>query len=114
MPEGTEPPDPMLQLIHRDGKARFAITYDRDWQMAGVTPEHLILRLMDRGDWVAQATVTPWTKAEAGKHLSAEEFKQAMDETPGWEAEEVQEDGEMPGQEVTGSTVSRRWASWTD
>jgi hypothetical protein len=99
LPEGAEPPEAQLQLVHRDSQDRFQITYERDWHTAGVTPEHLILRLMDRGDWVAQATLTPWAKAAPGKHLSAEAFKRAMDETPGWEADEIQEDGEMPARE---------------
>jgi hypothetical protein len=54
---------------------------------------------MERGDFVAQVTVTPWTKAAPGKHLSAEEFKEAMAETPGWEPEEEMQAGEVPLQD---------------
>jgi hypothetical protein len=54
---------------------------------------------MDRGDFVAQATITPWTKAAPGTHLSPEEFKDAMADTPGWEPDEVQEDGAMPAKD---------------
>jgi hypothetical protein len=96
VPEGVEaPPAAFLQLAHQDGKGRFQLNYERDWQLAGQTDDHLILRLMDRGDWVAQATVTAWTKAEAGKHLSADEFKETIADTPGWEPDEIRDDGEV-------------------
>jgi hypothetical protein len=42
-------------------------------------------------------TLTPWTKAEPGKHLSPEEFRQAMSETPGWQPEQEIQAGEVPG-----------------
>lgn len=96
VPEGVEPPPAaFLQLAHQDGKGRFQLNYERDWQLAGQTDDHLILRLLDRGDWVAQATITAWTKAEAGKHLSADEFKESIADTPGWEPEEIRDDGEV-------------------
>jgi hypothetical protein len=60
------------------------------------TDTHIVLRLLDRGDLVAQATITAWPKADAGKHLEAEEFKKITSETPGWQMEEIVEAGEMP------------------
>lgn len=96
VPEGElPPPESALKLSHRDIKHRYELTYDRDWQVTSQTDEHLILRLVDRGDWVAQATITPWLKAEPGKHSSPDDFKEAMADTPGWEAGEVREDGEV-------------------
>jgi hypothetical protein len=57
------------------------------------------MRLMDRGDFVAQVTITPWTPAPKGKpHLSAEDFKQAMHETPGWQPEAELQAGEVPAE----------------
>ncbi|MBL8795700.1 MAG: hypothetical protein JNM56_17475 [Planctomycetia bacterium] len=96
VPEGSEaPPAAFLQLHYRDPQGRFQLNYERDWHLAGQTDDHLILRLMDRGDWVAQATITAWTKAEAGKHLSADEFKETIADTPGWEPEQIRDDGEV-------------------
>jgi hypothetical protein len=51
---------------------------------------------MERGDFIAQVTITPWTAAEKGKHLSAEEFKEAMARTPGWEPDTELQAGEVP------------------
>jgi len=93
--EGEEPPAPLLQLTHRDAAESYELCYDRDWHIVGQKDKHLILRLLERGDWVAQATITRWAPAPTGKHLSAEEFKEALADIPGWEPDEVREDGEI-------------------
>jgi hypothetical protein len=96
VPEGFTPPVPLTQLEHHDPKGRFDLVYSRDWQSVAHDDEHLVLRLVERGDFVGQVTLTPWTKAEKGKHLTPEEFHQAMDQTPGWEAEQELQAGEVP------------------
>ena len=100
VPDGDgAPPDACLQLLIRDARDRFQLNFARDWHTTSQTAEHVILRLMERGDWVAQATITPWAKAEAGKHMTSDEFKQKIDDMPGWEAEEVLEDAELKTRE---------------
>jgi hypothetical protein len=97
VPEGFEPPVSMTQLAyHHDGKMTFDLVYPRDWQVVGQNPEHVVLRLLDRGDFVAQVTISPWTSARPGEHMSPEAFREAMAKTPGWEQGEVVEDGELP------------------
>src|SRR5262249_43183971 len=96
VPTGDEPPEQMTPLAYRDPKGRYDLIYDRDWQLVGETEQHLILRLLDRGDFVAQVTVTPWTAAKPGEHLSADEFRKAMLNTPGWEQEDELQAGEVP------------------
>jgi hypothetical protein len=98
VPQGFDVPAPLTQLLVRDVKGRFDLTASRDWQPVSQTESHLVIRLLDRGDFVAQATVTPWTKAEAGKHMGAQEFHEAMLASPGWEPEEVLQEGELPNQ----------------
>jgi hypothetical protein len=84
------PPDGITALWHKDGKGRYELTYGRDWQVVAGTDDYLVLRLLDRGDFVAQATLTWWTKAPAGaKHMTAGDFKSAMAEAPGWEQEKL-------------------------
>jgi hypothetical protein len=95
VPDGFEPPVPLTQLEYHDAKAGYAMTYGRDWQIVSQTEEHLVLRLIERGDFVAQATISPWTSADKGKHLSPDEFREAMSETPGWEAEQELQAGEV-------------------
>jgi hypothetical protein len=97
VPDGFEPPPPLVQLEYRDPKGRFDLAYSRSWQTVSQTDEHLVMRLMERGDFVAQVTVTPWTAAEKGKpHLTPEEFAEAMARTPGWEPERELQAGEVP------------------
>ncbi len=93
------PPNPLVQLECRDAKGRFSFLYGRDWQITSQTDEHVILRLMDKGDFVAQATVTPWTAADQGKHLTPEAFRDAMNQTPGWIVGNGLQAGEAPADE---------------
>jgi hypothetical protein len=87
--ESAAVPEGLGALWHRDGKGRYELTYAADWHTVAHDDDHLVLRLLDRGDFVAQATVTWWRKAEDGKHLTAAEFKDAMAEASGWEQEKV-------------------------
>lgn len=95
IPDDPQPPAENLTLLYQDPQDRFTLVHAREWHLTARTEEHLTLRLMDRGDFVADVTVTPWTKAEAGKHLSGAEFKQFVDDQPDWESDEVREDGEL-------------------
>lgn len=98
VPQGFEVPTPLTQLLVHDVKGRFELAAARDWQPVSQTESHLVMRLLDRGDFVAQATVTPWTKVEPSKHMDPKEFHEAMLASPGWEPEEVLQEGELPNQ----------------
>lgn len=101
VPKG-EVPAALTLLRHDEPKGRYALTYPRDWHVTGQTEQHLILRLLDKGEFVAQATVMPWAKADPGKHTSADDFKRAANATPGWAAARVLEDVET-------TDAQRRW-----
>lgn len=92
----ADPSPDLLALRHADPKGRYALVYPRDWHVTGQTDAHLVLRLLDRGEFVAQATVTAWRKAAAGKHDTPDEFKQALGGAAGWVVDRVTEDGERP------------------
>jgi len=99
VPEGNaEPPAHVMHVRLTDPKGRFDLTHGREWTLVGQSPEHVVLRLMERGDFVAQATVTPWEPAEKGKHLSPARFHELMDRTPGWEVEKELQAGEVPAE----------------
>jgi hypothetical protein len=97
VPQDFKVPETMQVVEYRHPKGKFELNYARDWQVVGEPDGRLILRLIDRGDFVAQATITPWTPAAKGKHLSPDEFRAAMAEAPGWEAEKELQSGEVPG-----------------
>jgi hypothetical protein len=101
VPRADVPPA-MTLLRHTDPKGNYSLVYARDWHITGQTDQHLILRLLDKGEFVAQATVALWKKVDAGKHTPAEEFKKAVTATPGWTATRVLEDAEA-------TTPDGRW-----
>ncbi len=86
-------------IDYHDPKGRFDMAYGREWQVVGQPNDRLIVRLMERGDFVAQATITPWAPAAKGKHLAEDDFKEIMNKTPGWEPESELQAGEVPGGE---------------
>jgi hypothetical protein len=94
-PDGTMPAK-LAQLEFADAKLGYRFTHAREWYVTGQTDKHLILRLVDRGGAVAQATITKWRKVEAGKHSTIEEFQKGVAGTPGWAAEKVLEESQLP------------------
>jgi hypothetical protein len=92
-----DPPSAMLNLECADLKGRYELMHPREWQTVSQTADHLVLRLVERGDFIAQATITPWKSAAKGEHLSPEAFKEAMNATQGWEPESELQSGEVPG-----------------
>ncbi len=96
VPRDTAPTGAMVNLEYRDPKGRFNLIHTRDWHFTAFTGDHTVLRLLDRGDYVAQVTVTPWTKAKKGEHLTPEQFKTAMNGTSGWKPEKELQANEIP------------------
>jgi len=85
----AEPPAALLNLRHHDAKDRYDLRYARDWHIVSSEDSpQLVLRLIDRGDFIAQATVTPWKK---GDPVSLEKFAELMKATPGWQEEQMLE-----------------------
>lgn len=94
-----DPPAHLTALRYADPKGRYRFLHPRGWHVTGQTDTHLVLRLLDAGEFVAQATVTTWRKAEPGKHSPPDEFKKAIAGSPGWTATDTFEDGEVPAGE---------------
>jgi hypothetical protein len=92
----VNPPAGQTHLRYVDANGRYQFTYPRDWHITGQTAAHLVLRLLDRGEFIAQVTVTNWAKANPGMHATPEEFKKAVAGSPGWVPGRTLEDGEAP------------------
>src|SRR5262249_54816132 len=99
IPDGFEVPMPLTQVYYRDKKKRYDLLHGREWQTVAITDKHLIMRLMDRGDFVAQVTIAAWSPAQPGEHMTAEEFEEAMASSTGWEQDEVIQSGEVKSEE---------------
>jgi hypothetical protein len=102
VPDGFDVPGTMSQLAYHDARNRYDLIYAREWQIVAQTDDHVVMRLLDHGDFVAQVTITPWTRARSGEHMTPEAFQQAMAGTPGWEQGDVLQVGEVP-------TEAGRW-----
>ena len=98
VPQDWEPPLPMIQLDYRDPQGRYSLLYPRNWHITAQAKEQLVLRCMDRGDFVAQAVLMPWKKVEKGQHMSPDEFKQTMNDMAGWKPEKELQVGEVPAE----------------
>ena len=92
----VEPTAEQSRLRYGDPKTGYQFAYSRDWHITGQSGPHLMLRLLDRGELIAQATITDWKKAEAGKHSTPDEFRKAIAESRGWMAGQVVESRELP------------------
>jgi len=101
--QGFDVPEALKLVTVRDVKGRLELACSRDWQVTGQTESHLVLRLIDRGEFVAQATITPWQKSEVGKHTDGKTFRDAMIASSGWTFEDVVQEGEMP------NSTNGRW-----
>ena len=65
VPSAETPPINLTNVRHVDAKNRFQLSYARDWHV--VSPEEsaqLVLRQIERGEFIAQATFTVWNKAD--------------------------------------------------
>jgi hypothetical protein len=92
-------PAAMTHVEFRDAAGRFALLHTRDWHLTAVSKDHTVLRLIDRGDLVAQVSVTPWDTAKKGEHLAPEKFKEAMATTSGWRQDKILQAEEVPNTE---------------
>jgi hypothetical protein len=96
--KGFEVPETRTRLAVSEVKGRFVVSCSREWQLTGRTESQMVLRLIDSGEFVAQATITPWQAASPGQHQDPKTFREQMMSSPGWRFEEALHEGEMPGQ----------------
>jgi hypothetical protein len=79
------PPASLTNILHLDAKKRYELSYGRDWHV--VSPDdsaQLVLRQIERGEFIAQATFTVWKKTDADKVMKLDEFAAMVAKTPGW------------------------------
>jgi len=82
------PAEKMAAISYRDAKGRFEFQHGRDWHLVGQQEKHVVYRLLSsRGDYIAQMTLTPYKKAEAGKMMELDDFADLVLNAPGWENE---------------------------
>ena len=85
----------LTSLHHVDGKNRFEVTHARSWHV--VSPDdspQFVLRHIERGEFIAQATFTTWKKAD--KVMKLDEFAALVAKTPAWVEDKEIERKEVP------------------
>lgn len=85
-----------LLLTYRDPKGRFTLTYDRDWHLVAQNETATVLRLLERGQLLAQLHITPWRSAAPGSHLALTDLENQLRQTPGLEIEQMIPSQELP------------------
>lgn len=96
LPADGKPNELALSLRYADPTGRYGFVYPREWHVVGRTRDHLVLRLVEKGEFTAQATVTAWQKAAPGRHASPDEFKAMLAKLPGWEPDGSMTEGQIP------------------
>ncbi len=94
-----EPGPGHLLLTFRDSKGRFEFHHDRDWHIISQNERQAVLRLLDQGELIGQVNVTPWAKARPGEHLTPEELRKHIDDSPAFTVDQVLQSGQTPAEE---------------
>lgn len=87
----TRSPD---RLIYRDPRGEYHMEYGRNWHITGETDLHLILRLVDAGELVAQATITRWKGPGEPQAVNLGDFRAKTQAIAGWSEKRVWEESE--------------------
>jgi hypothetical protein len=70
-----EPSPESLQLAHQARKKQFAFSYHRDWYITSDEPEMVVLRLVRRGELVAQCNLSALPEQSPEKLTTMEQFQ---------------------------------------
>lgn len=96
VPKELTPPEQFTQMDYLHPKKAFDLLYTREWQIVSDSEKKLVLRLMERGDFVAQVAVVPLETAKPGSHMSPKEFVAYVSQNGGWEPEKTIQEGQVP------------------
>jgi hypothetical protein len=108
VPTGKVPAE-MTNVVCAEPAKRFEAQHGRDWIMTSQGDKHTVLRLMKRGAFVAQVTLTPWPKLNPGDTVPFDTFLGEIKKTPTWEEEK--EIGQDPKVDVPHGHKAYRYAA---
>jgi hypothetical protein len=95
----VEPNPGHLLLSFGDAKGRWELLHDRSWHVVAQTEQHAVLRLLDRGELIAQMNVIPWEKAQPGKHMAPEDLRKHIEGSPDFIVDQTLQADEVPDDE---------------
>jgi len=71
------------RLSFESERGKFRLVYDRRWDLTSTDPTLAVMRLVDRGELIAQCNVTPLAPVSAGKLTMLPEFQEDVKKTLG-------------------------------
>jgi hypothetical protein len=71
----ASPRNPIRDVLYEAPPLGFRIRHDRQWFVTGEQRESVVLRRVDRGDLVAQCTLTALPPKSAGRQMTLEQFQ---------------------------------------
>lgn len=89
-----EPTAALCQLSYESVGGNWRLTHDRCWHVTGSHRDLAVLRLIDRGEYVAQCKVSPLRKLAAGEQVSLAEFQEDVRKALGEDFGEFVEAGQ--------------------
>jgi hypothetical protein len=94
----AEPGPAHLMLLYRDAKGRFEFLHERAWHVVAQNDQYTVMRMLERGELVAQVNVLPWAKARPGQHIGTDELKKLIEESPAFTVDQTLQSGTMPAE----------------
>jgi hypothetical protein len=71
----ASPRNPIRDVLYEAPPLGFRIRHDRQWFVTGEQRESVVLRRVDRGDLVAQCTLTALPPKSSGRQMTLEQFQ---------------------------------------
>ncbi|MEZ6070447.1 MAG: hypothetical protein R3C10_09280 [Pirellulales bacterium] len=75
--------DNLEQLVYESGSGQFRLYYGRDWHVMNDTEAVTVLRMVSRGELVAQCNVSALPKIDAAKQVSLSQFQEDIQDALG-------------------------------
>ena len=91
------PTPELTQLIYESQRGKFRFVYDRRWDLTSDDPTLAVMRLVDRGELIAQCNVSPLPPVSAGKQTSLGEFQADVKKSLGKNFGQFVNASEKPG-----------------
>jgi hypothetical protein len=92
----AEPAASHLTLSYRDPKARYELLHERSWHVVAQTDQYTVLRMLERGELIAQVNIVPWEKAKPGQHISEEDLKKLVESADSFALDQIVQSGTVP------------------
>lgn len=89
-----EPTIAKLMLLHRSATGKFTFAHDRRWHVVTDDERVTVLRMIEDGELMAQANITPLVKQTPGKTITLEAFKADVERVLGQNLAGVSKAGE--------------------